>query len=81
MIVFLASCGNPDRNQYSAPSYPEVVTVADVESAVKMAKKYRDQNDLGGGNWSGGEVYENGAFIGRIAYNGRFITAQETVAA
>ena len=30
-----------------------------------------EQDDLGGGNWSGGQLFEAGRQVARVAYNGR----------
>ena len=33
---------------------------------------YRDENDLGGGNFIPPKVYKNDKYIGYFSYNGRF---------
>ena len=30
-----------------------------------------EQDDLGGGNWSGGQIFEAGRQVARVSYNGR----------
>ena len=32
---------------------------------------YIEQYDLGGGNWSGGQMFEAGRQVARVSYNGR----------
>ena len=40
--------------------------------AVRAAcRAYIEQDDLGGGNWTGGELTEHGRPVGRVSYNGR----------
>ena len=48
------------------------VPVDDIEDASYVCRRYIDRNELGGGNWTGGDVFNNGEYIGRISYNGRF---------
>jgi len=81
MEVILASCGNPDHFQdpeqpmYGCESNRRVF-VNTLEEASVECKKFIKFNELGGGNWSGGDVYENSICIARIAYNGRIIIKQ-----
>ena len=82
MEVILASCGNPDHFQdpeqpmYGCESNHRVI-VNSLEEASVECKKFIKTNELGGGNWAGGDVYENNIHIAKIAYNGRIITKQE----
>lgn len=76
MFLRLASVGNPDFGQNSTRPLPGVrdgvVPVADYAAASVLARKWIEDNDLGGGNWSGGQLTdEDGALVGRVAYNGR----------
>jgi hypothetical protein len=48
------------------------VPITSIEDAQSKVRKYIDDNDLGGGNWTGGDVYKDGKKIGRISYNGRW---------
>ncbi len=42
-----------------------------LEEASLECRKFIERNNLGGGNWVGGAVYEDNKCIVRIAYNGR----------
>lgn len=74
--VVLAAFGNPDHGQ--DPTKPLVQTQgAQADTIEELSKKVREfieENNLGAGNWTGGEVYEvaTNKVIGRISYNGRF---------
>ena len=75
--VLLANRGNPDHGQ--DPDAPVYGTPADhfisadsLEQAAVKVREYIDENDLGGGNWVGGDVFLRGQRQGRISYNGRF---------
>lgn len=51
---------------------PEWLKVASLDQAVTVAMMYRGKHELGGGNWSGGQVWdEDGRMVARISYNGR----------
>ena len=39
--------------------------------ARERVQTFITENNLGGGNWSGGHVRQDGRFIARISYNGR----------
>ena len=76
MEVNLASCGNPDH--FQDPDQPmygcdsnHYITVSTLDEASLECRKFIERNNLGNGNWIGGEVYENNKCIARIAYNGR----------
>ena len=43
-------------------------------------REFIDEHDLGGGNWSGGEVYEEGTLVARVSYNGRVWRPSENLA-
>ena len=43
-----------------------------IEDCQRIVRNYIEENNLGGGNWTGGKVYENGVQIGYISYNGRY---------
>jgi len=82
MEVILASCGNPDH--FQDPDQPMYgcesdckVAVNSLEEASKECRKFIDRNFLGGGNWAGGDVYENHKCIAEIAYNGRIFRNPE----
>lgn len=51
------------------------IVCKNLDEAIRVCQNYIGENELGGGNWTGGSVqqYINGQFVskGRIAYNGR----------
>lgn len=77
MKVKLASVGNPDFGQ--DPNRPmwgceknRTVTVASYKEASEVCSKFINDNDLGGGNWTGGEIYDDkNKVIAHVSYNGR----------
>ena len=73
--VVLKSCGNPDRRQnpHETLSPTEVYWANSIEECQDAVLDYIEEWDLGGGNWAGGNVYDdNGEYVGNISYNGRF---------
>ena len=81
MEVMLASCGNPDH--YQDPDQPmwgcesdSKVSVKSLDEASVECRKFIERNELGSGNWAGGDVLEGGKCVSRIAYNGRIMPAQ-----
>jgi hypothetical protein len=76
MKVVLSSVGNIDHNENpNKPKYgskDKIVEVISMKEARTKCMKYIDDNDLGGGNWSGGDILDdNGKFLAHISYNGR----------
>ncbi|MDH5388528.1 MAG: hypothetical protein OEY06_08765 [Gammaproteobacteria bacterium] len=78
MEVLLASCGNPDH--YQDPDQPmwgcesdSKVSVKSLEEASAACRSFIERNELGNGNWAGGDVYEGDKHIATIAYNGRIM--------
>lgn len=73
--VRLASCGNPDHGQTPGRSMPGVraktMKVETIANASAACSTYIAEHELGAGNWSGGQVTENGKAIAKISYNGR----------
>ncbi len=76
MEVILASCGNPDH--FQDPYLPmwgcednRKVQVESIEDASKICVKFIRDNELGGGNWLGGQVLEDKQIIADIGYNGK----------
>ena len=77
--VHLSNYGNidHDENPYLPLSGTESgiwVPCDSIEQAQRIAEEYRDDNDLGSGNWADPQVreVETGEVVGRISYNGRF---------
>jgi len=78
MKVKLASCGNPDH--FQDPDLPmygcesnHYITVKTLEEASTVCRKFIERNYLGGGNWSGGKIYENNKYIAQISYSGKIM--------
>lgn len=71
--VHLASVGNPDFCQDpTRPLSPTIEKEAvDFAEAVAFCRAYIGEFNLGGGNWTGGQVYRGGHQVARISYNGR----------
>jgi hypothetical protein len=74
--VELSAESNPD---YEKSSYEGSINIKSHKVKAKSIENARDivvafimENDLGGGNWSGGNVYKNGKKIGHVSYNGRY---------
>ena len=73
--VTLKSCGNPDRRQnpYEDMSPARAHWANSIEECQEAVRAYIEEWNLGGGNWTGGNVYnDNGEYVGHISYNGRF---------
>ncbi len=73
--VTLSSVGNPDRGQSPGRSLPGVkkitLVVRTMKEASEACQKYIAANDLGGGNWSGGDIICDDKIVARVSYNGR----------
>ena len=77
--VTLSACGNIDHNENPYSNIVNGITVkggivvADsIEECQRLVRNYIEDNYLGGGNWTGGRVFENGKRVGYISYNGRY---------
>lgn len=74
--VILANVGNMDKGQNpDTPLYGTrnlAVSVSTIEEASKACRLYIEENELGGGNWIGGYVFDNNdKQVAYISYNGR----------
>ena len=76
MIVLLASVGNPDFSQ--DPDRPMYGCernawhpVMSYKEASDLCRDFISRNDLGGGNWSGGDIAVQGTVVAYVSYNGR----------
>ena len=76
-IVNLSTCGNIDYGQnpyepmYGVPSY--TLGCQTIDECRKEVRDYIEHYDIGSGNWTGGQVYDDrGNLIGQIYYNGKF---------
>ena len=47
------------------------VTVSTFAEASEVCRAYIKRNELGGGNWTGGQVFDDNRQIARVSYNGR----------
>jgi Lar family restriction alleviation protein len=80
MKLVLASCPNPDFGQTEAPASRQEVPVGSYRQASQIARAYIKEYDLGGGNWSGGQILdENGAEVADVSYNGRVWVGEDCV--
>lgn len=75
--VTLEAVGNPDYEGYDYRGRmfhvkPSKAICSSIEECQKKVEEFIDEYNLGGGNWSGGEVFKNNEFIGYISYNTRF---------
>ena len=49
------------------------VVVETIEEAKIVCDAFIEKNELGGGNWTGGDIVdENDKLIGNVSYNGKF---------
>lgn len=74
MLVVCTSVGNPDyrQNPNQAISDPKYYAVDNFEQASAACRAYISFEDLGGGNWSGGQVYSGAGYhLANVSYNGR----------
>jgi hypothetical protein len=75
MYVILESVPNIDYDDYHEVDKEikaHAILVKDIPNATREVLNFTKQNDLGSGNWAGGDVYKDGVKIGWITYNGRF---------
>jgi hypothetical protein len=70
MTVTLSAGRNPDFASRSLPKR-QTVTVTSLAEAVSACRDYIEVNDLGGGNWTGGQIKWSGRIVARVSYNGR----------
>lgn len=72
--VMLISAGNPDHGQNPYRSLPGVipknVPVKSLQEASEVCRKFIDDNELGAGNWSGGDIFKDDVLVARVSYNG-----------
>lgn len=70
VMLNLRCPGNPDFGE-TGPVAPAVDRVfATAKDAVAFAMMYRDQHDLGGGNWVA-SLHRSGKKVAVLSYNGR----------
>jgi hypothetical protein len=76
LTVRLSHAPNPDiaGGYWDEPIDPRKAQHALVNSLInaqQTARDYIERNNLGGGNWNGGDLRLDGKSIGRISFNGR----------
>lgn len=72
LLVIGESVGNPDHGQYAPVSNDDVAIVNSLEQGVGFCLAYICTWNLGGGNWSGGQIYDHtGKMVAYVSYNGR----------
>lgn len=74
MKVLLNASSNPDHDSERRflDLHPHFVEVDDFSEASKVCRTYIVDNDLGGGNWTGGKVLgDHDLEIAYVSYNGR----------
>lgn len=81
-VVELKSVGNIDHGENPNMPVPgvldQMLVCSSIEDCQDCVRDYIEDNDLGAGNWAGGDVYEHlGKLIGHISYNGRYWTITE----
>lgn len=75
--VLLASVGNPDYGQNPSAPLEDAEpdrwqSAGSVGEAAGACSAFINENNLGAGNWAGGEVQDvSGKVVARISYNGR----------
>lgn len=76
--IMLAACGNPDHgeNPYINVVKGNLVEPGfafgnSIDEVVGIAQHYIEDNDLGAGNWKGGDIYLGNVLVGHMSYNGR----------
>jgi hypothetical protein len=83
MKVLLAAAPNPDiEGGYWSPGRrprPQWVNVCDLAEARERCINFIVSNDLGGGNWAGGDVQDDsGKPVAYVSYNGRVWRGRES---
>lgn len=72
--VVLANVGNPDYRQDPENPLPgapnRIVAAKDLAEASQLCRDYIRENDLGGGNWTGGLILKGGKEFARVHYGG-----------
>ena len=72
--VHLSHAANPDiPGGYYGFKRPAKLkaSVPTLTDAAKICLEYIDHNDLGGGNWTGGQVFKGKEQVAKVSYNGR----------
>ena len=84
MMLTLASVGNPDYDQNPFQKLfgcePDcTITVHSLEEASRKCLEFIKRNNLGRGNWSGGDVFDDEKnLIAKIEYTGWVIEKESS---
>ena len=79
LTILLSSVGNPDHRQdpdqplWGCPG-PKRVVIQTLKEASAKCREYIDEYELGGGNWSGGEIQLDEKPIAYVGYGGAIWT-------
>lgn len=49
---------------------PDKVGIKSFKAASIICRDYIERNELGGGNWSGGQIYHGSELVAEVGYNG-----------
>ncbi len=86
MILYLSHAPNPDVKDgyWVAPldsGDPVQIDADSLADASLRCCRYIERNELGGGNWTGGQVFDGEKLVASIGYNGRvwWIDGRETM--
>jgi hypothetical protein len=70
--------GTGDRRGYVNVK-TKFIRCRNFKEASAICAQFCDDNNLGGGNWTGGQIFENGKQVAHVSYNGRIWWGQEDV--
>ena len=77
--VILSACGNIDHGENPDDNVVNGIRVlrriakaTSINECQRIVREYIEDNDLGAGNWTGGNVFKGKKKIGYISYNGRY---------
>lgn len=71
LTVKLSSAPNPDFNQTESPAPTVMYPVHNLEEATRICRQYIETYQLGSGNWTGGQVIQDGQETHHVSFNGR----------
>jgi hypothetical protein len=75
MQVTLQADPNPDFDAGAHAGRVRIkqmaVEVESFEEASRVCRAFIEEYDLGGGNWTGGHVWDDGVPVAHVSYNGR----------
>lgn len=78
MQVQLSSAPNPDLNQTESPAPTVMYPVHNLEEASALCRQYIETYQLGAGNFTGGQIYQDGKETHHVSFNGRiWVTENE----